>query len=229
MLLEVLKALGLDVPAQINALKSDIDQRVQSATSQVSQVAQQAALLAFLYAFAAGAALLAIGVALFALFWWVSDYYGVYAGLGVVFLLLALAALIPARMALGRSKSFAVDTGKTPIALPGQRGAVGLSSAGAVSPAPAAPPAPQNSPTAANPSAGDLVEPIVALLTGARGRGSIAAELLAGLGEGGGPVNMALDRATNVIRAGDRTNLLTVLGSAAVLGFLFTRSRRPKR
>ena len=40
---------------------------------------------------------------------------------------------------------------------------------------------------------------------------------------------MALDRATNVIRAGDRTNLLTVLGSAAVLGFLFTRSRRPKR
>jgi hypothetical protein len=228
MLLEVLKALGLDVPAQINALKSDIDQRVQSATSQVSQVAQQAALLAFLYAFAAGAALLAIGVALFALFWWVSDYYGVYAGLGVVFLLLALAALIPARMALGRSKSFAVDTGKM-SALPGQRGAVGLSSAGAVSPAPAAPPAPQNSPAAANPSAGDLVEPIVALLTGARGRGSIAAELLAGLGEGGGPVNMALDRATNVIRAGDRTNLLTVLGSAAVLGFLFTRSRRPKR
>ena len=113
MLLEVLKALGLDVPAQINALKSDIDQRVQSATSQVSQVAQQAAMLAFLYAFAAGAALLAIGVALFALFWWVSDYYGVYAGLGVVFLLLVLAALIPAMMALGRSRSFAVDAGKS--------------------------------------------------------------------------------------------------------------------
>ena len=228
MLLEVLKALGLDVPAQINALKSDIDQRVQSATSQVSQVAQQAAVLAFLYAFAAGAALLAIGVALFALYWWVSDYYGVYAGLGVVFLLLVLAAAIPAILAQGRSKSFAVDAGKTPGALIAERSAVGLSSAGAVTPAPVAPPAPQNPPAAANPSAGDLVEPMVALLTGARSRGSIAAELLAGVGEGGGPVNVALDRAANVIRAGDRTNLLTVLGSAAVLGFLFTRSR-PKR
>jgi len=46
-----------------------------------------------------------------------------------------------------------------------------------------------------------------------------------GLG-GAGPVNIALDRAANVIRAGDRSNLLAVLGSAAVLGFLLTRESR---
>jgi hypothetical protein len=219
MLFEILKAVGLDVPAHINALKADLDQRVEATTSHVSHIAQQAAVLAVLYAFAAGAALLAIAVALFALFCWVSDYYGVYAGLGVVFLILVIAAAILAIVAQGRSKSLAVNAAKAPRALLGPTGAV--SRPEAVSPPPAPPAA-----AAQSPSASDLVQPLAALLTGARGRGSIAAELLGGLGAGGGPVNTALDRAANVIRAGNRTNLLAVLGSAAVLGFLFARSSR---
>ena len=55
-------------------------------------------------------------------------------------------------------------------------------------------------------------------------RGSAGAAAI-GLG-GAVPVNIALDRAANVIRAGDCSNLLTVLGSAAVLGFLLTRESR---
>ena len=37
---------------------------------------------------------------------------------------------------------------------------------------------------------------------------------------------MALDRASNVIRSGDRSSLLAVLGGAAVLGFLLTSQSR---
>ena len=37
---------------------------------------------------------------------------------------------------------------------------------------------------------------------------------------------MALDRAANVIRNGDRSNLFTVLGGAAVLGYLLTSQSR---
>jgi hypothetical protein len=216
MLLEILKALGFDVQAHVTALKADLDQRVEATTSQVSQVAQQAAVLAFLYAFAAGAALLAVVVALFALFWWVSDTYGVYAGLGAVFVILVVAAAIAALMARGRSKALAINAAKAPRALFGPTGA-GAAAAPVASSPPAA------SPAAQNPTAGDLVEPLAALLTATQGRGSVAAGLLAGVDSG--TVNRALDRAANVIRSGDRANLLVVLGGAAVLGFLFARGR----
>ena len=45
MLFEILKALGLDIPAKIDALKANFDQRVEQTTAQVSKVAQQAAVL----------------------------------------------------------------------------------------------------------------------------------------------------------------------------------------
>jgi hypothetical protein len=222
MLFQILKAMGLDVPAQINALKADIDQRVEATTSQVGQAAQQAAVMAALYVLAGMAALLAIVVALLAIGWWVSDNYGVPAGLGVVFVILVIATAILGMVAQGRSKSLAVHAAKAPRALFGPTGAA--SDAGVAGPA-SEPPA---APAAASPSASGLVEPLAALLTGGGGR-TIAAELLGGLNgtEGGnGPAKMALDRAANVIRSGDRSSLLTILGGAAVLGFLLTSQAR---
>ena len=214
MLFQILKAMGLDVPAQINALKADIDQRIEGATLQVGQAAQQAAVMAALYVLAGIAALLAIVVALLAIGWWVSDHYGVPAGLGVVFVILVVATAVLALVAQGRSKSLAVHAANAPRALFGPTGAA--SDAGAAAPAATA---------AASPSADGLVAPLAALLTTAGGGKAIAAELLGGLG-GTGPANMALDRATNVIRSGDRSSLFAVLGGAAVLGFLLTSQSR---
>ena len=98
MLFEILKALGLDIPAKIDALKANFDQRVEQTTAQVSKVAQQAAVLAALYTLAAVAALLAIGVGLVALYLRVAEAYGVYAGLGVVCaILLAVAVTLGTR------------------------------------------------------------------------------------------------------------------------------------
>ncbi len=220
MLFQILKAMGLDVPAQINALKADIDQRVEGATSQVGLAAQQAALMAALYVLAGIAALLAIVVALLAVGWWVSDHYGVPAGLGVVFVILVIATAILAIVAQGRSKSLAVHAAKAPRALFGPTGAA--SDAGVAATPSAAPAAP----SAASPSATGLVEPLAALLTTAGGGRAIAAEFLGGGLGGTGPAKMALDRAADVIRSGDRSSLFTVLGGAAVLGFLLTRQSR---
>ena len=229
MILEILKALGLDVPAHINALKADIDERVERTTSQVSQAALEAAVLAVLYMLAAIAALLAVGVVLIAIFWWVSDNYGDYAGLGVVFVILALAALILAMMAQSRTKLATGNKGKSPRSVfeatratsdPG----VTPQARPIVSPAPViVSPASAAAPGTANPNISDLVQPLAALLTKVGTGRPVIAELLGGLSAtGGGPVNTALDRAANVIRTGDRSNLFTVLAGAAVLGYLIT-------
>ena len=104
-------------------LKADIDQRVEGATSHFGQAAQQAAVMAALYVLAGIAALLAIVVALLAVGWWVSDHYGVPAGLGVVFVILVIATAILALIAQGRSKSLAVHAAAAPRALFGPTGA----------------------------------------------------------------------------------------------------------
>jgi hypothetical protein len=229
-LLEILKALGLDVPARINAFKANIDQRVEATTTQVSQAAQQAAVLAVLYAFAAVAALWAIVVVLIAVFLWVSYYYGVFAGLAVVFAILVVAAAILAMLAQGRSKSLAVTAAKAPRALCGATNSA--SGAGVVPPAPTVvppavafvTPAAAAAPAGENPTARDLVAPLAALLSKTGSGGPVVAELLSGLSAAGaGPANSALDRAANVIRTGDRSNLFAVLAGAAVVGWLIAR------
>ena len=223
MLFAILKALGLDIPARINALRADLDQRVEATSSQVSQVAQQAAVLAVLFVLAAMAAFLAFGVALVAIFWWVAVTYGVLAGLAVDFIILVLAAAILAMMARARSKSLAVNAAKAPRALLGATAAA--SNAGVAGQESAvAPPAVSAGPAAQSASASDLAAPLAVLLaTLASGRPR-SAELLGNLrATAVGSANTALDRAANVVRAGDRTNLLAVLAGAAFVGWLLTR------
>jgi hypothetical protein len=230
MLFEILRALGLDVPARINALKADLDQRVEQTTSHVSQAAQHAAVLAVFFTLAAIAVLLAFVVALVAIFWVVAINYGVLAGLAVDFILLVLAAAILATLARGRSKSVAVNVAQAPRALLGATTAP--SAAGVAGPVPnLVPPAAAfvsptaaAAPEAANPTARDVVQPLAALLTKAGSGRPMVAELLGSVsGTGANPVNTALDRAANVVRTGDRANLLTVLAGAAVVGWLLTR------
>lgn len=233
-MLNILKMLGFDIPAQINALKADLDQRAERTTSQISVVAQQAAVSGALYLLALIAALFAVGVALIAIFWWVSNSYGVFAGLAAEFAIFVLAAAILAMMAHARGKTLAEAAAKTPRAIFDPTSAT--SSIGVFRQAPAvaspaegvAPPiAALVSPAAAQGGQGaavsDLIEPLAALLS--RGGGKpMAAELLGSFaGTEAGPAKTALDRAANVIRTGDRANLFTVLAGAAVVGWLLTR------
>jgi hypothetical protein len=216
MLFEILKALGLDVPARLNSLKADFDQRVEQTTAQVSQVAQQAALLVALYTLAAVAALLAIGVGLVALCLRVAESYGVYAGLGVVSAILLAAALLLGGIAVARSRSLGRSGARTPRAVTATRAAQPVA-------APALPPS-----EGARPTAGDVVQPLAVLLSKLiwpRGQGQpMAAQFFGELGESGpGAEDSALNRAANVVRHGDRGNVLMVLTGAMVVGWLMTR------
>jgi len=92
MLFAILKTLGIDVSAAIETLEANFDPRLEKATAQVSRAAQHAAVLTALYSFAAVAALLAVGLGLFALDLRVAE---VYAGLGMVgAILLAITAVL---------------------------------------------------------------------------------------------------------------------------------------
>jgi hypothetical protein len=231
-MLNILKMLGFDIPAQISALKADLDQRAERTTSQISVVAQQAAVSGALYLLALIAALFAVGVALIAIFWWVTNSYGVFAGLAAEFVIFVLAAAILAMMAHARGKTLAEAAAKTPRAIFDPTSAT--SSIGVFRRAPAvASPAEGVAPIAAlvSPAAAvgqgaavsDLIEPLAALLS-RRGGKPMAAELLGSFaGTEAGPAKTALDRAANVIRTGDRANLFTVLAGAAVVGWLLTR------
>ena len=241
-MLNILKMLGFDVQAQFDALKTDLDQRMGRTTSQVSMVAQEAAVSGALYLLACIAALWAVVVALIAIFWWVSDEYGVYAGLAVDFVILVLAAAILAAMARARGKSLAEHAAKTPRAILDPTSGSASSGVFRQGPAVARPSADLVPPTAAfispataapgaqNAAISDLVQPVAALLSKFGAGKPIVAELLDSFaGKGAGPANAALDRAANVIRTGDRANLFAVLAGAAAVGWLLTRQSGPAR
>jgi hypothetical protein len=84
MLFKFLKLFGLDVPAQMEAAKASLDLRLEDAKDGFTRMAVQAAVIAALFAFAAIAGAMALGVALFALYQGTAEEAGVYAGLGAV-------------------------------------------------------------------------------------------------------------------------------------------------
>jgi hypothetical protein len=83
-LFNILKLFGLDIPAKIEAVKANLELRVEQATNQVKQVAQEAAVIAVFSAIATITGAMALGVGLIAFYRWAADAYGAYAGLGVV-------------------------------------------------------------------------------------------------------------------------------------------------
>jgi hypothetical protein len=84
LLLNLLKAFGLDIPARVAELKARIEQRVEDAADQAVHVVQDIAVTVALVCCAAITALAAIAVGLVALARWVADLYGPFAGLAAV-------------------------------------------------------------------------------------------------------------------------------------------------
>jgi hypothetical protein len=218
MLFKLLKLFGLDVHAEIAAVKGEITRRVDDAADRARHLALGAAVIAALATFAGLLFVTAIGIGLFALYRYVEATYGTDVALGILAAVLVGAMLILLGIASLVARS-----------LKGTRpSAVGADVTGAI---PRAAPPPQLAPeaVAAPPmSSGDLVDPLTLVL------GLFAKDpklghptldqFVTGLPNGATP-DEAVAQALGVIRNGDRTQLAIILGAAVAAGWLLARGR----
>jgi hypothetical protein len=224
MLFKILKLFGLDIPAKVAAAKFTIEQRTEEVAEYVGRTIQTAAVIAALSAFAGVLGAISVGVGLYALYRADADRCGVYAGLGVVGGLLVAAALILYLIARAKGQSLSrrrIFKPLSPFPTP------------ASSPAPVVPTAPTPalslSPGEAPPGpARDLLEPLAFLLAKyikypALGH-PVLDELVGDLrATARGTVDEAVERAANLVRHGDRNQLLVLLSGAAFVGWLLAR------
>jgi hypothetical protein len=223
MLFKVLNLFGLDVPAKIAAARTEFEHRVEDAADYAKQAALSAALVAAFSAVAAFLFVVAAGVGLFALYRVIAEYYGVYAGLGAVAGLLIAAASVLLLAARTRALSLS------------ELRFVRQSSSPALSPVPEKVAA-QASPTLVPPeigasldeSAADLFEPLAFAfgkyvrfpVLGNRVLDQFVGSLKA---SARGTADDAVRGAAKLIRHGNRTQLLAMIGGAAALGWLLAR------
>jgi ElaB/YqjD/DUF883 family membrane-anchored ribosome-binding protein len=235
LLLNLLKAFGLDIPARVAELKARIEQRVEDAADQAVHVVQDIAVTVALVCCAAITALAAIAVGLVALARWVADLYGPFAGLAAVGGLLLLVTVILAVVAVRRPRS--ARRVKSPAevlqsaakrsatyadaarrlhaaqAEPAQAG--GLTSAAASTP--------QGGAGSSMGDFGKLIGFLLPLLisaapaSGGGLMGTLSAAWRSGAHRAAGET---LEGAAKMIREGDRTNLLAAVGAAVLFGWL---------
>jgi ElaB/YqjD/DUF883 family membrane-anchored ribosome-binding protein len=235
LLLNLLKAFGLDIPARVAELKARIEQRVEDAADQAVHVVQDIAVTVALVCCAAITALAAIAVGLVALARWVADLYGPFAGLAAVGGLLLLVTVILAVVAVRRPRS--ARRVKSPAevlqsaakrsatyadaarrlhaaqAEPAQAG--GLTSAAASTP--------QGGAGSSMGDFGKLIGFLLPLLTSAAPAsggglmGTLSAAWRSGAHRAAGET---LEGAAKMVREGDRTNLLAAVGAAVLFGWL---------
>jgi hypothetical protein len=226
MLFNILKLFGLDVPAKIAAAKSELNQRVEDITDYAKQATQTAALVAVLSAVAAFLLTVAAGVGLFALYRVIAERYGVYAGLGSVAGLLIAAALALLFAARARAQTLSdlriFSRSSTPTLSPAHE-----TSAPRAAPI-LAPPSPGAFGAESNESANDLFEPLAfafAKYVRFPELGNAVLDQFVGSlrASAQGTADDAMRRAADLIRHGDRTQLLTMIGGAAFVGWLLAR------
>jgi hypothetical protein len=236
MLFNILKLFGLDVPAQIAAAKASLEQRVEHATEHVKQAAQEVAVIAALSALASLAAATAAGVGLVALYMWIADAYGPFAGLGAVGTILVMVTAILAAAAATKAKSLSTNRMKLPTSAAAATSSAGLSMNESVSARdePLAgvtswePPIAVATPSTT--SARDLIGPLALMSRFVKYPSvgnPLVDELLGSLRTTAhGATEEAIDHAADVIRHGDRANLIVVLTGAACLGWLLSHHSR---
>jgi ElaB/YqjD/DUF883 family membrane-anchored ribosome-binding protein len=235
LLLNLLKAFGLDIPARVAELKARVEQRVEDAADQAVHVVQDIAVTVALVCCAAITAFAAIAVGLVALARWVADLYGPFAGLAAVGGLLLLVTVILAVVAVRRPRS--ARRVKSPAevlqsaakrsatyadaarrlhaaqAEPAQAG--GLTSAAASTP--------QGGAGSSMGDFGKLIGFLLPLLisaapaSGGGLMGTLSAAWRSGAHRAAGET---LEGAAKMVREGDRTNLLAAVGAAVLFGWL---------
>jgi hypothetical protein len=226
MLFKILKLFGLDVPAKIAVARLEFEQRVEETAVYAKQATLTAALVAALSAVAALLFIVATGVGLFALYRVVDEHYGVYAGLGSVAGLLIVAA--SALLLAANTKAQALSNLRI----------VRQSPSPAISPAPVnlapqdpailAAPAAGDFSAEPNESASDLFEPLAfafaKYIRFPAFENPVLDQFVGSLkASAEGTADDAVRRAANLIRHGNRTQLLAIIGGAAALGWLLAR------
>jgi hypothetical protein len=224
MLFKILNLFGLDVPAKIAAARAEFDHRVEDAAAYAKQVTLTAGLVAAFSTVAAFLFVVAAGVGLFAIYRVIAEYYGVYAGLGTVAGLLIAAASVLLLAARTRAQSLSelrfVRPSSSPALTPAPEKVVAQASPARVPPETGAFPADE--------LAADLFDPLVF----AFGKyvkfpslGNPVLDQFVGSlkASARGTADDAVRRAANLIRHGDRTQLLAMIGGAAALGWLLAR------
>ena len=233
MLFNILKLFGLDVPARIAEVRTELEQRVELAKDHVKDAAQKVGLLAALFGFAGLAALSALGVGLIALYHWVSLNNGQFYGFAAVGGVLVLFAVILFASAILNMKSWSTESA---IRAEGKRLnlAADVAQAQAERVAASAAPAFRSSvlpPRSLAPtSASDLVEPLTLTLSKmvkfpTTGNPPLD-ELLVHLRRSArGVADEAVEGVVHAVRYGERANLFGALGGAIFIGWLLARHR----
>jgi hypothetical protein len=232
MLLNILKLAGFDIEAKIAEVKAGLELKAKQATDHLSNTARQYALIAGCFAGAAIMALFAMIVGLIALYQWTALNYGPFIGFAVVggLLVLVTAGLVVTAMAVARSDPNAGNASQASAAV-----------SPLATPSPLALPKPEPSmhqfagPASQSPISTDGVfEPIFALVNRyvqmpTTGNAAID-DVLGQLGTTAqGATNEALVRGARLVQTGDRATMLTVLGSAAFLGWVMVHIAEQQR
>jgi len=228
MLFALLKLMGLDLPAKIAAAKTKLELRFEEATDGVKQAVEHAWLTAVFSAIAIATAAMTAGVALIALYRWIGDAYGPYAGLGLTG---AILIVVTAIFATAATLTLSTLTGK-PRKLP--RDAAGTADVTSHSHGETSAPIAvlPNAQTA--PKSGLDEVPFSLLLTkfvkypsvGNAVVDEVIGHLRASASDTAGE---AIERAADVVRSGDLKNLVLVLTGAACAGWLLAQHSRQQR
>jgi hypothetical protein len=219
MLFKLLKLFGLDVPAEIAAVKGEIARRVDDVTDRARHIALGAAVITGLAMFAGVLFVAVIGIGLLALYRYEDATYGTDVALailaavlmGATLILLGIAALVARSLKSARPA------------------AVGADVADATTRAVPPPEPPPQAAAAPLMSSGDLVEPLTLVLglfaKDPRLGHPTLDQFVTGLPNGGGKPDEAVAQALDVIRNGNRTQLAIILGAAVAAGWLLARGR----
>jgi hypothetical protein len=222
MFFKLLKLVGIDVTGKLAELKADFELQILQASEKVSHRARNIALVAGFFMCAAIMVLLAVIVCLIALYRWAVLHYGAFTGLALVAGVLVILAAIFAGIALAYANS---------------RSSGVLTSGRVTAPQPAlfaqSIPTRRDEATASSyqsssAKAEDLLEPLHVLLgrylrVPKTGKQTIN-NLLRKVGKQEKDTkNDAVAHAAQLVRSGDRATMLSVLGTAALLGWLAAR------
>jgi hypothetical protein len=225
MLFKLLKLFGLDVRAKVAEARSVIEQRAEEVAQYAGQTVQTAAVIAALSALAGVLGAMAVGVGLYALYRVDADTYGVYTGLGVVGGVLVAAALILFLIARAKGQSLSSrrifrPLRPIPVAASSPAPVVATADPASVS---------YHAPGEVHPeTARVLLEPLAFLLPKYIKYPALGDPVLDELVENLGATaretaDEAVERVANLVRHGDRQQLLVLLGGAAFVGWLLAR------
>jgi hypothetical protein len=235
MLFTILKLFGIDVHAKIAAAKVNLEQQVTNATQHVAAIGQTVAVLGALALVSVMTGLMTTAVCLIALYRWLAEHQGPYVALAAVGGILAFITILVLAVAVSKAKTLSSRSSPGPMfananganAYPNPLQQLTPSTVSGIGAPPSVgpdPPLPE--------SASDLIEPLALFFSKFVSYPSFGNPVLDEMvrhlkTSAKGTADEALSRTSSLIRNGNRTAIVTVLGTAAFLGWLLARQTPP--